>query len=98
MTTASVSTPSSQNDETQRLFFNLKMVGLLLLLPLILFAVFLKHLLDYLFGLAEKEKDVIGKVALVSLEIWGSSDVILSSAQYFFLFFQLNLGFPLNGH
>ncbi|KAI9577027.1 hypothetical protein GQX74_014955 [Glossina fuscipes] len=56
---------SRQNDEVTRGIFNLKIIVFLLLLPLILFAVFLKHLLDYLFALNLKEKDVTGKVALV---------------------------------
>lgn len=54
------------NDETARGIYNLKVIVFFLLLPLILFAVFLKHLLDYLFGLGEKPKDVRGKVAVVS--------------------------------
>lgn len=60
------SAPSRQNDEVTRGIYNLKMVLLVLLLPLILLAVFLKHLLDYLFGLGLSEKDVMGKVAVVS--------------------------------
>jgi len=56
------------NDETTRAIFNLKVILFLLLLPLVLFAVFLKHLLDYLFSLGLKEKDVSGKVALVRQE------------------------------
>jgi len=55
-----------RNDETTRAIFNLKVIVFLLLLPLVLLAVFLKHLLDYLFALGLKEKDVSGKVALVS--------------------------------
>ncbi|XP_061394411.1 estradiol 17-beta-dehydrogenase 11 [Musca vetustissima] len=67
--TTSPSTASAsprQNDEVTRGIYNLKMVFFVLLLPLVLFAVFLKHLLDYLFGLGLKEKDVMGKVALVT--------------------------------
>ncbi|EDV54064.1 short-chain dehydrogenase/reductase family 16C member 6 [Drosophila erecta] len=55
-----------RNDETTRAIFNLKVIIFLLLLPLVLLAVFLKHLLDYLFALGLKEKDVSGKVALVT--------------------------------
>eukprot|EP00099_Drosophila_melanogaster_P023360 NP_651114.1 uncharacterized protein Dmel_CG17121 [Drosophila melanogaster] len=55
-----------RNDETTRAIFNLKVIVFLLLLPLVLLAVFLKHLLDYLFALGLKEKDVSGKVALVT--------------------------------
>ncbi|XP_017003104.1 short-chain dehydrogenase/reductase family 16C member 6 [Drosophila takahashii] len=55
-----------RNDETTRAIFNLKVIVFLLLLPLVLLAVFLKHLLDYLFSLGLKEKDVSGKVALVT--------------------------------
>ncbi|XP_034116458.1 short-chain dehydrogenase/reductase family 16C member 6 [Drosophila nasuta] len=56
----------NRNDETTRAIFNLKVILFLLLLPLVLFGVFLKHLLDYLFSLGLKEKDVRGKVALVT--------------------------------
>ncbi|XP_055905971.1 epidermal retinol dehydrogenase 2 [Eupeodes corollae] len=52
------------SEKRQRLIFNLKIIVCLLLLPLILFAVALKHLLDYLFG--SKEKDVKGKVVLIT--------------------------------
>ncbi|XP_037819313.1 estradiol 17-beta-dehydrogenase 11 [Lucilia sericata] len=68
-TTTSAATTAAgarQNDEVTRGIYNLKMILFLLLLPLVLFAVFLKHLLDYLFGLGLKEKDVAGKVALVT--------------------------------
>ncbi|XP_073818322.1 estradiol 17-beta-dehydrogenase 11 [Musca autumnalis] len=71
-TTTTVTSPSTasasprQNDEVTRGIYNLKMVFFVLMLPLILFAVFLKHLLDYLFSLGLKEKDVMGKVALVT--------------------------------
>lgn len=64
--TATTAASARQNDEVTRGIFNLKMILFLLLLPLVLFAVFLKHLLDYLFGLGLAEKDVAGKVALVS--------------------------------
>lgn len=57
---------AQRNDETTRLIYNLKIIAFLCLLPFVLFAVFLKHLLDYLFALGLKEKDVSGKVALVS--------------------------------
>lgn len=57
---------AQRNDETARGIYNLKVIVFFLLLPLILFAVFLKHFLDYLFGLGEKAKDVRGKVAVVS--------------------------------
>lgn len=66
-TNANTSASPRQNDEVTRGIYNLKMVLFLLLLPLVLFAILLKHLLDYLFGLGLKEKDVTGKVALVSL-------------------------------
>lgn len=59
--------PARQNDEVTRGIFNLKMLVFLLLLPVVLLMVVLKHLLDYLFSLRLKEKDVNGKVALVSL-------------------------------
>lgn len=63
-------TPTAQvaqrNDETTRAIYNLKVIVFLVFLPFVLFAVFLKHLLDYLFALGLKEKDVSGKVALVS--------------------------------
>ncbi|EDW16849.1 short-chain dehydrogenase/reductase family 16C member 6 [Drosophila mojavensis] len=57
---------AQRNDETTRLIYNLKIIAFLCLLPFVLFAVFLKHLLDYLFALGLKEKDVSGKVALVT--------------------------------
>ncbi|TDG51321.1 hypothetical protein AWZ03_002116 [Drosophila navojoa] len=57
---------AQRNDETTRLIYNLKIIAFLCLLPFVLFAVFLKHLLDYLFALGQKEKDVSGKVALVT--------------------------------
>lgn len=66
-TNANTSASPRQNDEVTRGIYNLKMVLFLLLLPLVLFSILLKHLLDYLFGLGLKEKDVTGKVALVSL-------------------------------
>lgn len=56
-----------RNDETTRGIYNLKIIVFLLFLPFVLFAVLLKHLLDYLFALGLKEKDVSGKVALVRL-------------------------------
>lgn len=59
-------TVAQRNDETARAIYNLKVIVFLLFLPFVLFAVFLKHLLDYLFALGLKEKDVSGKVALVS--------------------------------
>ncbi|XP_017020354.1 short-chain dehydrogenase/reductase family 16C member 6 [Drosophila kikkawai] len=65
-TAAQAAARAQRNDETTRAIFNLKVIVFLLLLPLILFAVFLKHLLDYLFALGLKEKDVSGKVALVT--------------------------------
>lgn len=65
-TAAQVAAQAQRNDETTRAIFNLKIIVFVLLLPLILFAVLLKHLLDYLFALGLKEKDVSGKVALVS--------------------------------
>lgn len=64
-------TVAQRNDETTRAIYNLKVIVFLLLLPFVLFAVFLKHLLDYLFALGLKEKDVSGKVALVSNGDWG---------------------------
>lgn len=64
-------TVAQRNDETTRAIYNLKVIVCLLLLPFVLFAVFLKHLLDYLFALGLKEKDVSGKVALVSNGDWG---------------------------
>ncbi|XP_065372264.1 epidermal retinol dehydrogenase 2 [Calliphora vicina] len=64
--TATTAAGGRQNDEVTRGIYNLKMILFLLILPLVLFAVFLKHLLDYLFGLGIKEKDVAGKVALVT--------------------------------
>lgn len=63
-------TVAQRNDETTRAIYNLKVIVFLLLLPFVLFAVFLKHLLDYLFALGLKEKDVSGKVALVSKGDW----------------------------
>uniref|UniRef100_A0A1A9W1P2 Uncharacterized protein n=1 Tax=Glossina brevipalpis TaxID=37001 RepID=A0A1A9W1P2_9MUSC len=63
--TATLASSSRQNDEVTRGIFNFKIFIFLLLLPLILFGIFLKHLLDYLFALNLKEKDVTGKVALV---------------------------------
>lgn len=63
-------TVAQRNDETARAIYNLKVIVFLLFLPFVLFAVFLKHLLDYLFALGLKEKDVSGKVALVSRG-WG---------------------------
>lgn len=91
----SSATPSPsprQNDEVTRGIFNLKMVVFLILLPLILFAAFLKHLLDYLFSLGLKEKDVSGKVALVSLylinackyEIFVFSECRIKNNVYYF--------------
>ncbi|KAH8356439.1 hypothetical protein KR200_002983 [Drosophila serrata] len=65
-TAAQAAARAQRNDETTRAIFNLKVIFFLILLPLILFAVFLKHLLDYLFALGLKEKDVSGKVALVT--------------------------------
>ncbi|KAH8310764.1 hypothetical protein KR044_002920 [Drosophila immigrans] len=56
----------NRNDETTRAIFNLKVIVFLVLLPFVIFGVFLKHLLDYLFSLGLKEKDVRGKVALVT--------------------------------
>jgi len=64
--TTIITRPASQNDATTRGIFNLKIFIFLLLLPFVLFATFLKHLLDYLFSLGAKEKDVSGKVALVT--------------------------------
>ncbi|XP_030370907.1 short-chain dehydrogenase/reductase family 16C member 6 [Scaptodrosophila lebanonensis] len=72
--TATAATPTAsqaaaqarRNDETTRAIFNVKIIIFLLLLPIVLFAVLLKHFLDYLFGLGLKEKDVSGKVALVT--------------------------------
>lgn len=64
--TATLASSSRQNDEVTRGIFNFKIFIFLLLLPLILFGIFLKHLLDYLFALNLKEKDVTGKVALVT--------------------------------
>ncbi|CAD6994372.1 unnamed protein product [Ceratitis capitata] len=72
--TTTTATNARRNDETARGIYNFKVIVFCLLLPLILFAVFLKHLLDYLFSLGEKEKDVRGKVAVVS-EVWGGSVV-----------------------
>lgn len=57
---------AQRNDERTRLGYNLQIIVFLCLLPFVLLAVFLKHLLDYLFALGLKEKDVSGKVALVS--------------------------------
>ncbi|XP_067618725.1 uncharacterized oxidoreductase Lin0452 isoform X2 [Eurosta solidaginis] len=65
-TTTVTPTNVRRNDETARGVYNLKVIICLMLLPLILFAVFLKHLLDYLFSLGVKEKDVRGKVAVVT--------------------------------
>ncbi|XP_017131368.1 short-chain dehydrogenase/reductase family 16C member 6 isoform X1 [Drosophila elegans] len=65
-TAAQVAAQAHRNDETTRAIFNLKVIVFLLFLPLVLLAVFLKHLLDYLFALGLKEKDVSGKVALVT--------------------------------
>uniref|UniRef100_A0A0K8VGK5 Retinol dehydrogenase 10-A n=1 Tax=Bactrocera latifrons TaxID=174628 RepID=A0A0K8VGK5_BACLA len=65
-TTTTAARNAQRNDETARGIYNLKVIVFFLLLPLILFAVFLKHLLDYLFGLGEKPKDVRGKVAVVT--------------------------------
>ncbi|XP_004536643.1 estradiol 17-beta-dehydrogenase 11 [Ceratitis capitata] len=64
--TTTTATNARRNDETARGIYNFKVIVFCLLLPLILFAVFLKHLLDYLFSLGEKEKDVRGKVAVVT--------------------------------
>ncbi|XP_023176851.2 short-chain dehydrogenase/reductase family 16C member 6 [Drosophila hydei] len=57
---------AQRNDERTRLGYNLQIIVFLCLLPFVLLAVFLKHLLDYLFALGLKEKDVSGKVALVT--------------------------------
>ncbi|EDW28181.1 GL27357 [Drosophila persimilis] len=65
-TATQAASQARRNDETTRALFNLKIIIFLLLLPLILLAVGLKHLLDYLFALGLKEKDVSGKVALVT--------------------------------
>ena len=63
---AAANSSARQNDEVIRGIYNLKIILFLLILPIVLFAVFLKHLLDYLFSLGLNEKDVAGKVALVS--------------------------------
>ncbi|EDV94693.1 epidermal retinol dehydrogenase 2 [Drosophila grimshawi] len=63
---SSVGAVVQRNDETTRHIFNLKIIVFLLLLPFVLLAVGLKHILDYLFALGLKEKDVSGKVALVT--------------------------------
>ncbi|KAH8416635.1 hypothetical protein KR222_000163 [Zaprionus bogoriensis] len=64
--TPTAATAAQRNDERTRAIYSLKVIVFLVLLPFVLFAVFLKHLLDYLFALGLKEKDVSGKVALVT--------------------------------